>query len=238
MSNLRPRIQIRDRIVEGANRFRMQDLGGGRVELTPDPDRVVEQGTAVNAALMQKWEDAANSSEVVSGFWTPNILSATNGDIPLNQSIFSNIVSSTGRFIQIGNTLNCYGRIVGRIDDRANSSIDPINVALSNLPLPTVDSASHSNAGDFMQMGGFWTITSSNIATQSNILMPGMWGSSAPAIQMGTFRGRSVLGGTTAMFQINRDTRPQIQTSAWLSASSAGSTVSFEFNFTYETGRL
>ena len=48
---------IRDRIAIGDDCFYMEQLGDGRVRLTPAPDTVVEAGTEINKALLQLMED-------------------------------------------------------------------------------------------------------------------------------------------------------------------------------------
>ena len=49
--------EIKDRIAIGDDCFYMEQLGDGRVRLTPAPDTVVEQGTDINRALLQLMED-------------------------------------------------------------------------------------------------------------------------------------------------------------------------------------
>ena len=48
---------IKDRIAIGDDCFYMEQLGDGRVRLTPAPDIVVEAGTDINRALLQLMED-------------------------------------------------------------------------------------------------------------------------------------------------------------------------------------
>jgi hypothetical protein len=48
---------IKDRIALGDNKYRMTELGGGIVLLTPAPDTVIEEGTAINRELLQVMED-------------------------------------------------------------------------------------------------------------------------------------------------------------------------------------
>ena len=48
---------IRDRIAIGDDCFYIEQLGDGRVRLTPAPDTVVEAGTEINKALLQLMED-------------------------------------------------------------------------------------------------------------------------------------------------------------------------------------
>lgn len=50
---------IKDRIVLGGNKYTMEQLGGGKVRLTPAPDtgEIIEEGTPVNAELLQLMED-------------------------------------------------------------------------------------------------------------------------------------------------------------------------------------
>ena len=48
---------IKDRIAIGDDCFYMEQLGDGRVRLTPAPDTVVEVGTDINKALLQLMED-------------------------------------------------------------------------------------------------------------------------------------------------------------------------------------
>ena len=49
--------EIKDRIAIGDDRFYMEQLGDGRVRLTPAPTTVVEVGTDINKALLQLMED-------------------------------------------------------------------------------------------------------------------------------------------------------------------------------------
>lgn len=44
---------IKDRVARGDNQYIMQDLGEGKILLTPAPDEVVESGTDINKALLQ-----------------------------------------------------------------------------------------------------------------------------------------------------------------------------------------
>ena len=48
---------ITDRIAIGDDCFYMEQLGDGRVKLTPAPDVVIEPGTDINRALLQLMED-------------------------------------------------------------------------------------------------------------------------------------------------------------------------------------
>jgi len=48
---------ITDRIAQGDDIFKTENLSGGRIRLIPDPDSVTVPGTDVNRALMQPWED-------------------------------------------------------------------------------------------------------------------------------------------------------------------------------------
>lgn len=48
---------IKDRIAIGDDCFYMEQLGDGRVRLTPAPTTVVEAGTDINKALLQLMED-------------------------------------------------------------------------------------------------------------------------------------------------------------------------------------
>ena len=49
--------EIKDRVAIGDNKYRMRQLGDGRIELIPDPDQVIEPGTDINKALLQDMED-------------------------------------------------------------------------------------------------------------------------------------------------------------------------------------
>lgn len=49
--------EIKDRIAIGDDCFYMEQLGDGRVRLTPAPDTVVEAGTDINKSLLQLMED-------------------------------------------------------------------------------------------------------------------------------------------------------------------------------------
>lgn len=48
---------IKDRIAIGDNKYYMEQLGDGRVMLTPAPDTVIEPGTDINRELLQLMED-------------------------------------------------------------------------------------------------------------------------------------------------------------------------------------
>lgn len=48
---------IKDRIAIGDNKYYMEQLGDGRIMLTPAPDTVLEAGTDVNRELLQLMED-------------------------------------------------------------------------------------------------------------------------------------------------------------------------------------
>ena len=49
---------IKDRLAAGDNKYLVEQLEGGRIKLTPAPDEVSEEGTAINADLLQPLEDA------------------------------------------------------------------------------------------------------------------------------------------------------------------------------------
>ena len=49
--------EIKDRIALGDNKYYMEQLGDGRIMLTPAPDSVVEAGTDINKELLQIMED-------------------------------------------------------------------------------------------------------------------------------------------------------------------------------------
>ena len=48
---------IKDRVALGDNKYYMEQLGDGRIMLTPAPDSVVEVGTDINKELLQLMED-------------------------------------------------------------------------------------------------------------------------------------------------------------------------------------
>lgn len=48
---------IKDRVALGDNKYYMEQLGDGRIMLTPAPDSVVEVGTDINRELLQLMED-------------------------------------------------------------------------------------------------------------------------------------------------------------------------------------
>ena len=48
---------IKDRVALGDNKYYMEQLGDGRIMLTPAPDSVVEIGTDINKELLQLMED-------------------------------------------------------------------------------------------------------------------------------------------------------------------------------------
>ena len=64
--------QIRDRVARGDDKFRLETLPDGRVRLIPAPDELQQDGTDVNAALMQPWEDLYTAA-------------TNNGDVRLEQ---------------------------------------------------------------------------------------------------------------------------------------------------------
>lgn len=49
--------EIKDRVAIGDNKYYMEQLGDGRVMLTPAPDTVIESGTDINRELLQTMED-------------------------------------------------------------------------------------------------------------------------------------------------------------------------------------
>lgn len=49
---------IKDRLAAGDNKYLVEQLADGRIKLTPAPDEVSEDGTAINANLLQPLEDA------------------------------------------------------------------------------------------------------------------------------------------------------------------------------------
>lgn len=57
MANLAKRT-IKDRLAAGDNKYLFEQLADGRIKLTPAPDEVSEEGTAINANLLQPLEDA------------------------------------------------------------------------------------------------------------------------------------------------------------------------------------
>jgi len=48
---------ITDRIALGDDKFTMETLPDGRIQLIPVPDEIIEQGTDVNRALLQPIEN-------------------------------------------------------------------------------------------------------------------------------------------------------------------------------------
>ncbi|MCL2378305.1 MAG: tail fiber domain-containing protein [Defluviitaleaceae bacterium] len=88
--------QIRDRVAFGDDLFRMENQADGRVRLVPAPNEVPTQGTDVNAALMQPWEDmhtAATSDGLIRlGRDADGIPELT---IPQLDSLSSAVVSTT-----------------------------------------------------------------------------------------------------------------------------------------------
>lgn len=48
---------IKDRIAIGDNKYKMTDLGDGRIMLEPQPDNVIEPGTDINKEFLQVMED-------------------------------------------------------------------------------------------------------------------------------------------------------------------------------------
>ena len=54
-------IQINDRVARGDDLFRTETMPDGRLRLIPAPDEVQNEGTDVNANLMQPWEDVATA---------------------------------------------------------------------------------------------------------------------------------------------------------------------------------
>ena len=57
MANLAKRT-IKDRLAAGDNKYLVEQMADGRIKLTPAPDEVSEEGTAINADLLQPLEDA------------------------------------------------------------------------------------------------------------------------------------------------------------------------------------
>lgn len=49
--------EIKDRVAVGDDCFKVEELGGSRVRLLPDPESVAEVGTPINRALLQTIED-------------------------------------------------------------------------------------------------------------------------------------------------------------------------------------
>ena len=49
---------IKDRLAVGDTKYSVEQLDDGRIKLTPAPDEVSEEGTAINADLLQPLEDA------------------------------------------------------------------------------------------------------------------------------------------------------------------------------------
>lgn len=49
--------EIKDRVALGDNKYYMEQLGDGRIMLTPAPDQVIEPGTDINRELLQIIED-------------------------------------------------------------------------------------------------------------------------------------------------------------------------------------
>ena len=67
-------INIKDRVALGDDKFIMTDLGGGRIQLVPDPDSITEAGTDINKALLQPAVDGgagvgmAMKNGIIDGF--------------------------------------------------------------------------------------------------------------------------------------------------------------------------
>ena len=70
-------IDIKDRIADGDDIFRVEVLGNDKIRLIPEPKSVTEKGTPINKQLLQPLVDAQNVVDISDDFCTD----ATNGVI-------------------------------------------------------------------------------------------------------------------------------------------------------------
>jgi hypothetical protein len=63
-------VDIKDRIADGDDIFRVEALGDGRIRLIPEPNSVTEKGTPINKQLLQPLVDAQNVVDISDDFCT------------------------------------------------------------------------------------------------------------------------------------------------------------------------
>lgn len=61
-------VDIKDRIADGDDIFRVEALGDGRIRLIPEPNSVTEKGTPINKQLLQPLVDAQNVVDISDDF--------------------------------------------------------------------------------------------------------------------------------------------------------------------------
>ena len=71
---------VKDRVAVGDDVFIIEDLGGGKVRLTPAPTSVTEQGTPINKAYLQPIEDYLGGLTGTEAGKVPAL--DTNGHLP------------------------------------------------------------------------------------------------------------------------------------------------------------
>lgn len=103
---------IKDRIAIGDDLFQLEDLGQGKVRLTPIPTEVIEAGSDINKALLQPMEDAIaqmmNTPIDLSNYYTKNQAQAKLIGSGSNQNIKTvngENVMGTGNIEGFGTTL-------------------------------------------------------------------------------------------------------------------------------------
>jgi len=110
--------QIRDRVAFGDDLFRLENQPDGRVRIVPSPNEVPQQGTDVNAALMQPWEDmltaATNNGLVRLGRDGANRPEFTIPQLDSLSGAVVNSVSSgtTAKFIPLDGFVRRIGSVV------------------------------------------------------------------------------------------------------------------------------
>lgn len=76
---------IKDRLAAGDNKYLVEQLADGRIKLTPAPDEVSEEGTAINADLLQPLEDARVEHETAIENKMDKANPSGNGSFSLNR---------------------------------------------------------------------------------------------------------------------------------------------------------
>ncbi|MDR2046538.1 MAG: YDG domain-containing protein [Clostridiales bacterium] len=98
---------VKDRVAVGDGIFTIEDLGGGKVKLTPAPTSITEVGTPIDKAYLQPIEDYLGNL----GTAAEKNVGTENGNVPIldeNGKLPSNIMSdflSENVFIDVPNGL-------------------------------------------------------------------------------------------------------------------------------------
>ena len=124
---------IKDRVAVGDDLYQIIKLDDGRYQLIPDPDSVVEPGTAVNKALLQGMADAIEAAFTDIPESVPNIVANvlnTNSNGFLSMPITSASLTTSGRLSYCTLVDAAYSRCIVSLQD-GSVTLKPASVMIN-----------------------------------------------------------------------------------------------------------